>query len=287
MAVQAGAQNGPPPADVPADARPAPQRDTGPGDRMGRGGRQEMDQRGDRGQRGDRRGDRRQPPQFSAEDRAAFFDARLAALRAGLRLNVDQDRLWPPVESAVRDLVKTMADLREKARAPAPATPASPFERMKSAGEASSARGGALTRMADAAQPLWAALTDEQKRRFRMLSGSVMGAAQEGMLERGRDPHQETGRGQDRDDRRESGRGRDRDDRRESGRGRDRDDRQEGGRGRDRDDRRDGDRGRMMRRGDVQSPSMPVSREAQQLTDGQEARFFRLGSMGPVDRVYP
>ena len=263
MAVQAGAQNGPPPGDRPADARPASPDESGPrdgmgrrdgtGPREGRGGRENMGQRGDRAERGDRREDRRQRPQFSAEDRAAFFDARLAGLRAGLRLNPDQDKMWPPIESAVRDLVKTMGDLREKARAAAPATPASPFERMKAAGEASSARGAALTRMADAAQPLWATLSEEQKRRFRMLSAGVMGAGREGMMQQGRD----------------------------------RDHHHDSDRGRDRDDRRDGDRGRMMRRGDLQSPSAPAPREGQRRTDGQEVRPFRLGSMGPVDRVYP
>ena len=40
------------------------------------------------------------------EDRAAFLDARLAALHAGLELTADQDKLWPPVEQALRDFSK-------------------------------------------------------------------------------------------------------------------------------------------------------------------------------------
>ncbi|MDB5651016.1 MAG: hypothetical protein JWL62_2536, partial [Hyphomicrobiales bacterium] len=43
----------------------------------------------------------RQESRFSPEDRAAFFEARLAAIHAGLRLTADQEKLWPPVESAV------------------------------------------------------------------------------------------------------------------------------------------------------------------------------------------
>ena len=39
---------------------------------------------------------------FSAEDMDAFAEARLAALRTGLRLSADQDKLWPPVEEAMR-----------------------------------------------------------------------------------------------------------------------------------------------------------------------------------------
>ena len=47
---------------------------------------------------------------MSPEDRAAFADARIAAVHAGLKLTADQEKLWPPVESAVRDLVKLRID---------------------------------------------------------------------------------------------------------------------------------------------------------------------------------
>ena len=53
---------------------------------------------------------------LSAEDRAAFADARIAAVHAGLKLSADQEKLWPAVESAVRDLVKLRLD-RANARA--------------------------------------------------------------------------------------------------------------------------------------------------------------------------
>jgi hypothetical protein len=39
---------------------------------------------------------------MNPEDRAAFADARIAAVHAGLKLNADQEKLWPPVEAAVR-----------------------------------------------------------------------------------------------------------------------------------------------------------------------------------------
>ena len=41
-------------------------------------------------------------PRFSAADRAAFFDAHLAGLHAGLTLTPEQEKLWPPVEAALR-----------------------------------------------------------------------------------------------------------------------------------------------------------------------------------------
>src|SRR5271154_4501130 len=50
-----------------------------------------------------------QQSRFSPEDRAAFLDARIAALKAGLELNADQQKNWPPLELAMRDLAKERA----------------------------------------------------------------------------------------------------------------------------------------------------------------------------------
>src|ERR1700682_5785838 len=47
---------------------------------------------------------------INPEDRAAFANARIAAVHAGLKLNADQEKLWPPVESAVRELAKLRID---------------------------------------------------------------------------------------------------------------------------------------------------------------------------------
>src|SRR5947208_10501259 len=47
---------------------------------------------------------------MNPEDRAAYADAKIAAVHAGLKLSADQEKLWPPVESAVRGLVKIRLD---------------------------------------------------------------------------------------------------------------------------------------------------------------------------------
>src|SRR6266851_10376429 len=47
---------------------------------------------------------------MNPEDRAAFTDARIAAVKAGLKLTPDQEKLWPPVETAVRDFAKLRID---------------------------------------------------------------------------------------------------------------------------------------------------------------------------------
>src|SRR5215470_18173845 len=47
---------------------------------------------------------------MTPEDRAAFLDARIAAVHAGLKLTPDQEKLWPPIEAAVRDFAKLRMD---------------------------------------------------------------------------------------------------------------------------------------------------------------------------------
>ncbi len=105
--------------------------------------------------------------ELSAADRAAFFDARVAALHAGLTLTADQEKLWPPVETAVRDTAKTMADQRKKWRdEPRPADPVQFLQRIS---EGALARGTALKKLADAIAPLYATLNDDQKHRLPIL----------------------------------------------------------------------------------------------------------------------
>ena len=47
---------------------------------------------------------------MQSEDRAAFADARIAALHAGLKLNADQEKNWPAFEQALRELTQLRAD---------------------------------------------------------------------------------------------------------------------------------------------------------------------------------
>jgi zinc resistance-associated protein len=108
---------------------------------------------------------------FSAEDRAAFADARIAALHAGLKLNPDQEKLWPPVEGAMRDFAKLRREQREARRARGPDgmredAPAA----LRAMADAQGARADALRKLADAAQPLYATLDEGQKRRAMVLA---------------------------------------------------------------------------------------------------------------------
>jgi zinc resistance-associated protein len=106
-------------------------------------------------------------PLFSAQDRAAFLDARIAALHAGLQLTPDQEKLWPAVETAFRDTAKMIAEQRQKLRdEPRPSDPVAWLRRIS---DNTTARGETLKKLADAAAPLYATLSDEQKRRLPVL----------------------------------------------------------------------------------------------------------------------
>src|SRR5579863_588182 len=115
-----------------------------------------------------------QHARFSPEDRAAFIDARIAALKAGLELNAEQEKNWPALESAMRDLAKEraarFAAWREKREAGGDeAATINPIDRLTRASQFLSARAADLEKLAGAAKPLYDSLDDGQKRRFAML----------------------------------------------------------------------------------------------------------------------
>jgi hypothetical protein len=129
----------------------------------------------DRGERGWRR-----HRNWSAEDRAAFLDARIAAVKAGLRLTAEQEKLWGPVESTVRELGKKWGDRfaarrdeRQKRRAElrdGQTPPAfDPVERLKKRADVLAERAADMKRFADVAQPLYATLDEGQKNRLQAL----------------------------------------------------------------------------------------------------------------------
>ena len=116
---------------------------------------------------------------MSPEDRAAMADAKIAAVHAGLKLSADQEKLWPPVESAVRELVKIRLDraaARDAEREAARARPddqqqtPDPVARLRKRAETMMASAAAMKKIADAADPLYKTLDDGQKRRLALLT---------------------------------------------------------------------------------------------------------------------
>src|ERR1019366_9072319 len=113
---------------------------------------------------------------MSPEDRAAFTDARIAAVKAWLKLTPDQEKLWPPVEAAVRDFAKMRID-RANARmngendsSSDAQKPDDPVARLRERADRMAATAAVLKRIADAADPLYKTLDDGQKRRLKVLT---------------------------------------------------------------------------------------------------------------------
>lgn len=139
---------------------------------------------------------------MNPEDRAAFVDARIAAVHAGLKLNADQEKLWPPVEAAVRDYAKLRID-RANARMNAPPgdadKPEDPVARLRQRAEDMGAASAALKKIADAADPLYKTLDEGQKRRLAVLTRhrGPFGGGEDGppwhFMERGMDRMMERG----------------------------------------------------------------------------------------------
>src|ERR1700743_2506150 len=112
---------------------------------------------------------------MSPEDRAAMADARIAAVHAGLKLTPDQEKLWPPLEAAVRDFAKMRID-RANARMAAKSDDSDaqkqddPVARLRQRADNMAASAAALKKIADAADPLYKTLDDGQKRRLKILT---------------------------------------------------------------------------------------------------------------------
>ncbi|ACB96774.1 Spy/CpxP family protein refolding chaperone [Beijerinckia indica] len=113
-------------------------------------------------------------PRFSAEDRAAFNDARIAALHAGLKLSPDQEKLWPNLETALRNAIKSFGELykqrqEERAEQKEQPRPRNPVAFLRRLSDIELAHGNAAKAVADAASPLYDTLTQEQKNRLPFL----------------------------------------------------------------------------------------------------------------------
>ncbi|WP_244526049.1 Spy/CpxP family protein refolding chaperone [Rhodopseudomonas pseudopalustris] len=94
--------------------------------------------------------------------------ARVAQLKADLRLTPDQDKNWSGVQAELVNVWTKQGENRQSWRN-ARANQAGSvdlIEQMRKDGDDRIERGNDLKRLADAAQPLYASLDDQQKRRF-------------------------------------------------------------------------------------------------------------------------
>jgi hypothetical protein len=109
--------------------------------------------------------------EMSPEDHAAFLDAKVAALKAGLKLTPAQEKNWPAVETALRDIGKAraarFAEAKEKFKSMQEHR--SVIEGLQFRSKALAARSQEAEKLAEAAKPLYDSLDEAQKRRFSML----------------------------------------------------------------------------------------------------------------------
>jgi len=121
---------------------------------------------------------------MNPEDRAAMTDARIAGLKAMLRLTPDQERHWPALETALREAasqrdarmterMQRWREMRENRDAARP----DPVQRLRTAADRMAANAATMRKLADAAGPLYASLDEAQKRRIErvMERGGRMG----------------------------------------------------------------------------------------------------------------
>jgi len=118
---------------------------------------------------------------FSAEDFAAFADAHIAALKAGLKLTPAQEKNWPALETALREQAKAraarIAEWREKAEERRDVIEGlqQGAKHLAARSAELAARSTELEKLADAAKPLYDSLNDAQKRRLRPLLHAAAG----------------------------------------------------------------------------------------------------------------
>ena len=119
---------------------------------------------GGRGDDGGPRFEQRHRP--NPVDIAAFTDARIAALKAGLELTPDQAKNWPPFEQALRDMAQLRIARIQARLSGQEQAPTTPFDRLERRADNMAKRSAALKKVADAGAPLYQSLNADQKHRF-------------------------------------------------------------------------------------------------------------------------
>jgi hypothetical protein len=118
----------------------------------------------------------------SAICRGFLTDARIGIVKAALQLTPEQEKLWPPVEEAIRARAEArynrMVAMAGKAGQQGEVDP---VELMRGRADALAQRAASLKKLADAWQPLYQSLNADQKQRMRLLSRHVLRELSGGM----------------------------------------------------------------------------------------------------------
>jgi hypothetical protein len=124
---------------------------------------------------GDQQASRSERMQQWAADRETMLDAKLAGMKAGLGLTADQEKLWSPFESAVKDADKSRMDaMGQMMRMRAQGESMSPIDHLDAMADRLSQGAANIKKIADAAKPLYDSLDESQKHKFGMLGRMLM-----------------------------------------------------------------------------------------------------------------
>ncbi len=112
--------------------------------------------------------DRSDRAELTANQIINDFAARTARIKADLRLTPEQEKNWPGFESAMSDIAKRYGDRQTAMQADRTQqkAPADIIEQLRDEAQFLSDRSVDRKTLADAAQPLYVSLDDQQKRRF-------------------------------------------------------------------------------------------------------------------------
>jgi hypothetical protein len=111
---------------------------------------------------------------LSDEDRAALVDAKIAGLKAGLKLTPAQEKNWPAVETAIRDSAKARA-ARWAEKRKEHESHHDLIEGLQHHAKALETRAAELTKFSQAVKPLYDSLDEGQKHRLVVILHAIHG----------------------------------------------------------------------------------------------------------------
>jgi len=121
----------------------------------------------------------------SEQDLSALTDTRVELVKIALQMTPEQQKLWPPVEEAIRARSTARhARLAKLAAAANDEKEYTPIDILRARADGLVQRGTTLKKLVDAWQPLYESLDMRQKLRLRVLSVLVLREMKDRMAER-------------------------------------------------------------------------------------------------------
>ncbi|MCC8962216.1 Spy/CpxP family protein refolding chaperone [Bradyrhizobium sp. Pear76] len=133
----------------------------------------------------------------SAADLKSLTDMRVGIVKAALQLTPDQEKYWPAIEDAIRTRAKNRQARLERIAELHENDPmdgmheGNPVEFMQRRADRLIQRGTDLKKLADAWEPLFKTLSDDQKRRMAFVSFAVMRSVRNAIEQQGGGPEDE------------------------------------------------------------------------------------------------